>query len=153
MNEGRVEGVALAWRLPVYEIRNPNDEIRGNPNDEGNPKSERQLQNSSGLQFPKARSPSPLASPSGRGEPRTAVEQLQVGARFRNALPMILLSLRERAGVRGKGSCEHQSGATFLQPPPESGNLLGTEEPALNRCQNYFQPSGFGFPTVFGLDL
>src|SRR5437773_12247489 len=98
MNEEREGGVALACgcRFMKYEIRMTKHE--GNPNDEGNPKSESQLQKSGGLQFPRPVPPHPFPLPQGEGEPRTAVEQLRAAPVFECAADDT-----PSPGGRGKG--------------------------------------------------
>src|SRR5438034_3818816 len=60
----------------------------------------------------KARSPSPLPSPSGRGRAKDRVATTPGFSGSRLCCRRCSLSLRERAGVRGNRSCEHQRRAT-----------------------------------------
>src|SRR5439155_24125326 len=61
----------------------------------------------------KTRSPSSQPSPSGRGRTNDGLAKAPSGSACRMDWRSCSLSLRERAGVRGNGSCEYQRCGTF----------------------------------------
>src|SRR5438874_10380402 len=96
----------------------------------------------------KVRSPSPLPSPSGRGEPRTARRPLQA-ARVVDALP-VMLPLPEGEG-RGEGE---QSGriperCDFCNRLPKLEILMRLKSPTKDSRSDLFEFWKFGFYSDF----
>ena len=90
------------------------------------------------------RSPSGLPSPLRRGRSKDRVTRTPSGSSFRTRCRRCSLSLRERAGVRGNGSCEYQRGATFAIGSRNANNTADRQRLAF-RNSDFGLLSGFGF--------